>query len=140
MATAFTSSEVATTVPARGGIGLIESSSSYDLAAALVINDTISMVKLPTRAIVKDIILSTPDLDSDGSPAVVLAVGDSVDDDRFITGSTVGQAGGVARMNAAGGHLYEYASETNILVKATTAPATGATTGTIKLTVLYSLS
>lgn len=139
MATTYSSTAVASTVPARSpsSAGLTAVKATYALTGALVVNDVIQMVKVPLGAVIYGVVLSVPDLDSAGSPAVILAVGDGSDDDRFITGSTVGQAGGVAMLNAASGHGYTYTADDTVDVKVTTAPGTSATTGTITLTVVF---
>lgn len=140
MASTFTTSKVAAGVQPRViESGVISVTGSYALAAALVVNDVIQMVKVPAGATIVNTILSVPDLDSNGSPAIVLAVGDGSDDDRFVTGSTVGQAGGTVMSNTPTGTGYAYAAEDTVDVKVTTAPATGATSGTITLTVLYTM-
>lgn len=115
----------------------------YDLTAALVVNDTIDMCKLPAGMVVDDLIVSTDDLDTGGSPAVVLDIGlyDDVgatsSQTAFITGTTIGQAGGVARLtNAAGRKIAPVDYDRYIRVKVTTAPATGAASGKIKVSAI----
>jgi len=138
MASTYTSASVASTVPYREHLGLSYVHATYELTAALVINDVIQMVKIPAGATVHEVQLSCDDLDTSGTPACVLAVGDGSDVDRFITASDIGQAGGFARMNNIAGVGYEYTADDTIDVKVTTAPATSAETGTINLFVLYS--
>lgn len=116
--------------------GVMSMTRSYEISAALVLNDVIQMITVPNGMTVIDVILGTDDLDTDGSPAIVLDVGDGSDTDRFIDGATVGQAGGVASLNEVDGMGYTYTAEDTIDVLVQVAPATGATTGTIKLTVL----
>lgn len=113
----------------------------FDLTAALVVNDTIDMCKLPATLVLDDLIVSCDDLDTGGSPALVFDVGlyDSVGatslQTAFITGATIGQAGGVARLsNASGRKIAPVDYDRYIRIKVTTAPATGATSGVIKLT------
>lgn len=138
MAETFTTSKVATTVMARGGIGVQSVHGTYELTKALVVNDVIQMVKIPKGARIIDTILAADDLDT-GSPAIVLTVGDGTTADRFITASTVAQGSGVARLGQVDGLGYVYTAEDTIDVKVTTAPATGTATGTIALTVLYDM-
>jgi len=113
----------------------------YDLAAALVVNDIIELVKLPGDHVPVDCILDSDDLDTGGSPALVLDAGvvsAGGAANELIDNSTVGQAGGVARMDQAGGvRIAPAAGETVYGVKVGTAPATGATTGKIGLTLYY---
>ena len=126
---------------ARSGIGLMEETATYTLTAALALNDVIQMVRIPQNATIISMTLSADDLDSNGSPAIVLDVGDGSDTDRFIDGSTIGQAGGVEpAINNKAGHLHQYTSEDTIDVLVQVAPATGATSGTIKLSVIYTLA
>lgn len=129
---------LAPTPVANAGAGNVLQS-TYTLTAALTLNQVIQMAPIPAGARITRVQLSTDDLDSNVSPAVVLAVGDTGSATRFISGSTVGQAGGVTSLNQHGGHAYKYAAADTITVKVTTAPATGATSGTIVLTVGYQM-
>jgi hypothetical protein len=128
VATKAGSGQMAKTLPQ----GVYVESSTYALTGALVVNDVIQMLKVNAGTTVLATTLITDDLDSGGSPAVVLAVGDGTTAGRFITGSTVAQAGGIQATNAAG-VPYTYTVDDTVDVKCTTAPATGATTGNITL-------
>lgn len=138
MASTLYSSKVASTVQPRAGIGLTSVHGTYELAAALVLNDVIQMVKVPAGARIVNVILGSDDLDT-GSPAIVLAVGDGSTADRFITASTVAQGGGVTTINQVDGIGYTYTLADTIDIKVTTAPATGTTSGTLNLTVVYDM-
>lgn len=114
----------------------------YDILAALVINDTIDFVKIPVGYVPVDVTLDSDDLDT--GTAVVLSVGlrkaDGTTDAPacFIVGSTVGQAGGVARAAVKEGFRLAAATvERNVYVTVTTAPTTSATSGKIGVTVSY---
>lgn len=109
----------------------------YTITAALGINDTIELFDLPPRSRVVGGFVKTDDLDTGGSPAIVLAVGDAGDDDRYFTGLTVGQAGGVSTAMASTGVDYVTTAKTRVIAKVTTAPATGATTGNIVVVLEY---
>lgn len=109
----------------------------YTITAALALNDTIDLFDLPPRARIISGFVKSDDLDTNGTPAIVLAVGDSGDDDRYFTGLTVGQAGGVSTALAATGVDYVTTAKTRVTAKVTTAPATGATTGTIVVVLNY---
>lgn len=143
MATTYTTSKTAAGVQERefsGGVNSI--SASYDIAtgSAFVINDVVQMVKVPLGARILDVQCVVPALDS--STGVVWAVGDGGDDDRYITGSTVGRsgAGGLVRKGTVTGE-YTYTADDTIDFKVTTAATgTASTTGTIYLTVTYTLS
>jgi hypothetical protein len=137
MASTLYSAQVASGVQPRDAVGVNVAYGTYELSAALVINDVIQMVKIPKGATVTDVTLATDDLDSNGTPAIVLEVGDDGDTDRFIAASTVAQAGGVTTLGNIAGFGYAYTAENTIDVKVPTAPATGATSGTISIAVTY---
>lgn len=97
----------------------------------LALNKTTGIFVVPKGFVLTSLSCVVPDLDSNGSPALVFAIGDATDDDRFITGATTGQAGGTNTTLAATGLNYEFTDDTEIVFKATTAAAT-AVAGTIK--------
>jgi len=145
MATTFIADAAKFSQPAQTNLrgGLSVNSGKYALAAALVINDLIRLCKIPANEVPVEVIFSCPDLDSNGSPAIVFDVGvyDSVgstdDIDAFIDGSTVGQAGGVARMDQEDGpNLAAVGYDRYVQAKVITAPATGVATGNIRCTLL----
>lgn len=140
MASTFYSTQVGSGVQARSGTGVCSVTGTYELTAALVINDVIQMVKIPKGASILETILATDDLDTASSPAIVLTVGDDGDTDRFTLVSTIAQAGGFVRMTNIAGLGYQYTADNTIDVKCTTAPQTGATSGTISLTVIYDMN
>lgn len=113
---------------------------SYSVTAALALNDVIDMFKVPVNARITGIALKASDLDTGGSPAIVLDVGDASDTDRLIDGATIGQSGGTSTaLVSSTGQFYQYTAETMISVLVQVAPATGATSGTIELAVTYIL-
>ena len=112
----------------------------YDLAAALALNDDIAMVKLPPGHHVVDCMIDTDDLDSNGTPLIVLDAGIlDGDTNAFIDGSTVGQAGGLARMDQVAGKrlAVNHTAEQLVGITVATGPATGATTGKVGMDVQY---
>ena len=140
MATTYSSAQAAANVTAKYlHAGAIVRSATYALTAALVVNDVIQMFKLPSGATVHEVILASDDLDSNGTPAIALDVGDATAANRFIAASAVARTGGVARADQAAGIGYKYAADTMLQVKVNTAPATGASTGNVTLTVAYSM-
>lgn len=147
MASTFMATKVASTIPAKSEHqGVIAVRSKYTLTAALVLNDVIQMVTVPKGAQILEIILGSDDLDTNGTPTIVLNVGDGNLSDRFIKQQTVAQAGGVVRLGAgiaatlvSGAIGYQYTAEDTIDVLVQAAPATGATSGDITLAVLYHL-
>lgn len=109
----------------------------YTIAAALALNDTIDLFDLPPNARIVGGFVKSDDLDTNGSPAIVLAVGDSGDDDRYFSGLTIAQAGGVSFTLAATGVDYVTTGKTRVTLKVTTGPGTGATTGKIVVVLHY---
>lgn len=114
-----------------------------DLAVtgALALNDVVNLAKLPARHQVVDVIIDTAELDT-GADAIVLDI-DLYDPETttsypVITGSTVGQAGGVARLDLADA-LNAPPIDNDCYLRATvaTGPGTGATTGKLAATLLY---
>lgn len=122
---------------------------SFLALAALVLNDTINMLNLEGNPVhvgngptVEDMTLACDKIDT-GNVAI-LDVGDATVSGRYITGSNVGQAGGVARLNNAVGVGYQpfVNAYTNpdtlsnqlytVVVKCTTAP-NAFQAGTIRL-------
>lgn len=138
MATTYTATKAASTYPARAGVGLTTVFHTYTPSSALVINDVIQMVKVPVGATIVDMILATQDLDSNGAPAISLAVGDGGSTSRFISSSTIARTGGVTFLNQEGGFLYTYTSEDTIDVIVLAAPATWQS-GSIGLIVTYTM-
>ena len=120
----------------------------FSLTAAFVVNDIIEFGSLPANMLVADWYLDTDDLDSGGSPAITLDVGmlnaakDDIDTTisggaAWLASSTVAQAGGLVRAVASSftRMTVDAANDRPFGVKVSTAPATGATTGTLALTV-----
>ena len=115
----------------------------YAITAALVINDQIGLCKLPAGHIPVDLIATIPDLDTNGTPLIVFDIGLSaldftvVDQDAFVAAATTAQAGGLQRMTAtAAREIAPADTDRMVVMKVTTAPATGATSGTISATLL----
>jgi hypothetical protein len=117
-------------------LALCSKTGTYDLAAALETNDLIPMVKVPAGATVIDVILDVPDLDS--GTDVLMSVGYTGALTAFISSSTVAQAGGIVRTSVAGGTAILFSAEDMVQLTVTTGPTTE-TTGTISLTVLYTM-
>lgn len=106
---------------------------------ALVANDILAMVKIPPRHVVVDADVDCDDLDSGGAPALVFDAGIiGGDTNAFLAASTLGQAGGFARMDqVAGKRVAASNAETVAGITVTTIPATQPATGKIGMTVYY---
>ena len=114
------------------------------LPATLGATDVVHMVKLPAEHVPVDLILEADDLDTNGTPTIVMDVGitsDSVgsteDDDAFIAASTLAQGGGMARMDqVTGPRIAAVANERLVGITVDTAAATAAA-GDVAVTLLY---
>jgi hypothetical protein len=103
---------------------------------AFVINDVVQMVKVQSGTTILGVYLSVDALDS--STGIVTAVGDGSDEDRFLSGLTIGRsaAAGASGAMAHTGHLYQYTANDTIDFKVTTAASgTASVTGKIRLSV-----
>lgn len=136
-------------VTASGGNDNVPIRAEFDVSAALEGGDVIEMFVVPPGYCVHDLVLGVTALDTDGTPAIDLAVGilegapgdpalaKRVDsggdiDPCFIEKTDVAQAGGVARMDTLDGMLVEPQEDPySVGVQVTTAPAAGATSGKI---------
>ncbi len=121
----------------------------YSLAAALVVNDIIEMGVLPADHVPVDFAVDCDDLDTNGVPTITLNCGvmsgtPGVADvartvgTEFLSASTVAQAGGVVRAATVGAfRVAPAATDRSVGFKVAAAPATGAATGKIGLTLYY---
>lgn len=106
---------------------------------SLASGDLMKFFTLGADVRILDVTLTTDDLDSDGSPAVTLDLGYDLasgtdDDDAFLANSTLGQAGGIVRVENGGddafavGGLAAQTVNMTIQAKVETAPATNPST------------
>lgn len=116
---------------------------SVALATAdMTLNNTISIGYVPAGARVLDVILTLTDIDT--GAACVVSVGDAGSAERFIQGSTAGQAATTVRAgnNATSAATFAahtaYTAPTLLYMTFTTAPGTPAT-GTMSCSVLYTV-
>lgn len=136
----YNSSKVASTVQRRAGLDLTVAYASYTFTVAPALNDVVNMIKVPKGATVESVTVSSTDMDTNGAPAIILAVGDTGSATRFVSGASIAQGAGVVRGSNATNlpFPYTYSSEDTISIKVTTGPATGAV-GTVKLAVFYTM-
>lgn len=153
MATLYAQNQFNTNGTQRAGARWVQGETltitgQFNLSAALALNDVIQMVPIPIGAKIQGLTLSVTDLDSDGSPAITLSVGDGSSTARFVSASTIGQTGGNITNNScitltassgviATGLGYTYTADDTIDVLVAAGPATGATSGVVQLTVTY---
>lgn len=121
--------------------GVVCNEGEYLVPSTLALGDIVKLALLPAGHKPVDVILESADLDS--ATALVMSVGvvndagtDLVASTNFITASTVGQAGGVARAAVVDGlQLAASSSDRAIGVKVTTAAGTPVA-GKLRLKVL----
>ena len=139
MATAYNSSRITNKVPPRGVVGEVTSVfAEFTFPAAPVVNDTVKMFTLPKGAVLLEMLLSADDLDTNGTPAIMLQVGDGTTADLFFYADGVAKTGGMSRMSNPAKLGQVLAADTDVVAKVSTAPATGAV-GKIGLAALYAM-
>lgn len=106
-----------------------------NITAALNAADVYQMVDVFAGETVHDIKIKSSDLDT-GS-GLVLDVGDGTDADRFIDGSTIGQAGGVDHEDANLAPI-TYSADDTIDITCQVAPAGDVATGTLEMWIYIS--
>jgi hypothetical protein len=121
----------------RAGLALCSVSGTYDIAATLLTADVIHLVKIPKGATVIDLILDCGDMDA--ASALTLSVGYTGALEAFISQSTIGRAGGIARLSVVGGTQKKFDADDTIQVSATAGAGGADTSGTMKLTVFYTM-
>lgn len=133
-----TATRAGSTKPVKHGVhgNVHVVSATYTPTANPTAADVVQMVPVPKGARITEVILGSADLDTNGTPTITIKVGDGSDDDRFITSSTVAQAGGITRLNAQTGHNYKYTADDTIDITFGVAAATFAS-GDITLSVHY---
>lgn len=135
---ASTNTGAANAVPGVGdGHGLKAVVGVFALTAALAINDVIQSPTIPKGATIIDVMVASTDLDTNGTPTITLDVGYSGDQDYFIAASTVAQAGGAVRASAPTAAPLTLTQNDTVNVTVKAGPATGATTGTVSIAVLF---
>jgi hypothetical protein len=106
------------------------------LTAALTTADTFAFFNLPANARVHAAVLKCTDIDTNGSPAVTINVGDAGSATRYFSASTVGQAGTVDVTMQAAGRFYKPTAKTPIIGTVQASAATGVA-GTLELAIHY---
>jgi hypothetical protein len=123
--------------PQQGGQGFARTRKTFGRTvtlgtADLVTANTVGAFMVPAGFVVTGIIAVATDMDSNGSPALTLSVGDSGSGTRYLSASTIGQGGTSTTTLASTGLLYKNTVDTEILVTTTLQPAT-AVAGTLDL-------
>jgi len=107
----------------------------FNVTAAPNAADVYQMVDIFAGETLHDIKIKSSDLDT-GS-GLVLDVGDGSDSDRFIDGSTIGQAGGIDHEDANLAPIV-YSSDDTIDITCQVAPAGDVATGTLEMWIYIS--
>ena len=107
---------------------------THTLSGALALGNLICPITVPEGYVVGGLDLEATDLDTNAAPTIMLTVGDPADTDRLLAANNVGQAGGTVEDRPANTAWYRYAAATVVSVRVSTGPATGATSGTVTLT------
>lgn len=89
-------------------------------------NDEVELGWAPEGFVVTGVALYGTDMDTNGTPALVVDVGDDSDEDRLIAAATTGQTATSSVALASTGFLYKYATRTKVKLYINTAAATAA--------------
>lgn len=140
MATTYFADNYNVPMPNHPGVGVsLKRSFLFTFAVAFVINDIVKLCRIPgggTPIVITDFYIDVPDLDTDVSPAIALSVGITATPGAFVAIQTaVGQSAGKLSMDGDGVAAYlpkQFSTNDDFLLKITTGPATGATSGSIR--------
>jgi hypothetical protein len=128
------------------GISLIRTF-KFTVATALALNDIIKLIPIQglTEMELDEWFIDSADLDTGGSPAILLQLGDTDTAARYMAANNVGQAGGkvFSQSNGVAGALpakYAAGAEKDIRLTVSTGPATGATAVVIRGWAKYHLT
>lgn len=122
---------VAYTQPQVGNQGFARTMKTLGGAIAITAAENltggfVALMRVPKGFVCTAVYLAVTDIDTNGAPAVLLTLGDSADDDRFVASTNIGQAGGSTTTLASTGLYYEFTADTDILLKFATQSATAA--------------
>jgi hypothetical protein len=123
--------------PQQGDTGFARTNKTYGrrvtlLAADLVTTNTVAAFKLPPGFVAMSLYAGASDMDTNGSPTLTISVGDASSAARFLSASTIGQAGTATSTVATTGFLFQTTAETTVIVSFPAASAT-AVAGTLDL-------
>ena len=100
--------------------------------------DAATVLNLPIGAIIHSVTIESDDLDTGGSPAITLNVGDAGSATRYLSASTVAQAGTTSVATAATGLLYTVTGTSDTAVRiAVAANAATSAAGNVRVAVTY---
>jgi hypothetical protein len=117
-----------------GNAGIMKNIDSGDVSlstANLALNDSHKLFQVKKGFCVTGVLLSSTDVDTNGTPTVTMSLGDVGNPARFVAASTIGQTGGVTNTLAATGLGYVFPVDTDIFLRIPAAAATAAA-GTVR--------
>jgi hypothetical protein len=122
---------VAYTQPQAGPQGFARTKKVYGgtvnlLATDLALNAQTAICRVPAGFVLQNYTATLADVDTNGSPTVMVQLCDAASAARIMAASNIGQAGGTNTTLAATGLYYQFTADTDILLTASTAAATGA--------------
>lgn len=128
----------ATVIGQGGSRNIVREMVSVALTTAMIdnANDEVELFWVPKGAVICGIQARSTDIDTDGSPGVVLDIGDDGDEDRLLAAATIGQAATRSDDLAVAGWGYKYTTATKIKAYVKTAAVAGAA-GTLYVALDY---
>lgn len=96
------------------------------LTTDLVTTAQTAVCRVPAGFVVQAIYAAATDMDTNGTPTLALNIGDSGSAARFMSASTIGQAGTSSTTLAAAGSYYQFPTDTDILLQPSANAATAA--------------
>jgi len=123
--------------PQAGPMGFIGTGKTIGRVVTLATTDlvtanTVGAFRVPAGFTVTGIIAVATDMDSNGTPTLAISVGDAGSGVRYLSSSTIGQAGTTTTTLASTGLLFLNTVDTEILITLTVGSAT-AVAGTVSL-------
>lgn len=126
--------------PGHGFGGNIKASyGEVAFTGTITTSDSATVLRLPAGAIVVGGFIEADDLDTGGSPAITLNVGDAGDADRYFAASTVAQAGTAGTALAVTGLGYTVEAANTAVVIAVAANAATSAAGSVRVGLFYIL-
>ena len=135
--------EAAGVQPVQNATGDVTRVAIFALTAAFGLNDLVKMLTLPANAYVVDVVIGTDAaLDTNATSTISYDVGDSNAAQRYIAAKAQGNNVPLPpyHMDQAAGLGYQIGTNTGdnvVVVKIHAAPATGATSGNLRVAVTY---
>ena len=133
-----TNSTAASGITALEGMGynVVCKPVTLTVSAAPVAADVVQLLKVPKGAIITDVMVVASDMDTGATPLLTFSIGYGSSTAYWISTSTVGQTGGIARPTAATARPLTMTDEDTIDLLWVAAAATFAA-GTVDLMVTY---